>query len=149
MTGDYTSADDPYADYAFEVGIDGETVAGFSAVTGLEMEMETVPYREGGVDDHVHRLPGQFDHASLELRRGLTADRTFWEWIRDVMIGTITRKHVRVKLTDRDEDWIWQFQNAYPTAWRGPDLTSNGGGIAIESIDFTYEQFDRLSGSLL
>lgn len=148
MAGNYIGTGDPYADYTFEVGIDGESVAGFAAVSGLEMEMETVPYREGGVDDHVHRLPGQFDHATLELRRGLTTDATFWKWIQAVMSGTITRKNVRVKLTDHGKDLAWQFQNAYPTAWRGPDLTSNTGGIAIESVAFTYEQFDRLSGLL-
>lgn len=149
MSGDYTTADDPYADYDFEVGIDGESVAGFAAVSGLEMEMETIPYREGGVDDYVHRLPGQFDHATLELQRGMTADATFWQWIQAVMSGDLTRKNVRIELTGKDRDLAWQFRNAYPTAWRGPDLTSTTGGIAIESVEFTYERFDRLSGLLV
>ena len=146
MVGGYTANDDPHADFTFEVSVDGESVAGFSAVSGLEMEMETVAYREGGVDDHVHRLPGQFDHATLELRRGLTTDETFWEWVQDVLGGEITRKHVVVKLTDRGADWGWEFQNAYPTAWRGPDLTSREAGVAVESVEFAYERFERLSG---
>lgn len=137
--------DDPYANYIFEVWIDGSPAAGFTDVSGLEMEMETVPYREGGVDDHVHRLPGQFDHATLELRRGLTDDETFWTWIQDVMSGRVVRKPIAVKQRDSDGSlgWEWVFREAYPTAWRGPDLTSREDGVAIESVEFTYSRFDR------
>lgn len=148
MAGDVCAPgeDDPYADYAFEVLLDGSPTAGFTEVSGLEMEMGTVPYREGGVDDHVHQLPGQFDHAALELRRGMTDDAAFWEWLQSVMGGTVTRKPVVLELTDPAgaTQVRWRFREAYPTAWRGPDLTSRDGGVAIESIELTYSRFERL-----
>ena len=150
MTGDsYTADNDPYTKYNFEVKIDGTTVAGFAEVSGLTMELETVQYQEGGVNDHVHQLPGQFAHANLVLERGLTTDMTFWTWIQDVMSGNITRKNIVVKLQDSfrgDDEWGWEFKQAYPTKWHGPDLASNRQGMAIESIELAYQQFTRMSG---
>src|SRR6056297_1830442 len=95
-----TNQTDPYAQYNFEVEVDGKPVAGFAEVGGITMELETVPYREGGVNDRVHQLPGQFAHANLVLRRGLTKNTTFWEWIQTVMSGTLTRKNIVVTVKD-------------------------------------------------
>ncbi|ELZ04087.1 hypothetical protein C482_03606 [Natrialba chahannaoensis JCM 10990] len=152
MTGDetpYTGGDGPYAQYNFEVEIDGETVAGFAEVSGITMQLETIDYREGGVNDHVHTLPGTFAHANLVLQRGMTKDASFWEWIQDVMSGNITRKNVVVKMREGfngENGWGWEFKRAYPTMWRGPDLVSTNQGMAIESIELSYEQFTKMSG---
>ncbi|WP_135534612.1 phage tail protein [Halostella pelagica] len=146
---EYTAKDDPYSKYNFEVEIDGETVAGFAEVSGLTMELDTVQYREGGVNDHVHQLPGQFVHANLVLQRGLTKDTSFWHWIQEVMSGEVTRKNLVIKIKDSfkgDSTWGWEFKNAYPTKWRGPDLASHQRGMAIESIELAYERFTRMSG---
>lgn len=144
------NGDDPYAQYNFEVVIDGESVAGFSEVSGISMQLETVDYQEGGVDEYVHQLPGQFAHANLVLQRGLTKDVTFWEWIQDVMSGDVTRKNVTVKIQERFNGpnvWGWQFIDAYPTTWRGPDLVgTRDSGIAIETIELAYRQFTKMSG---
>jgi len=144
-----TNQTDPYAQYNFEVEVDGEPVAGFAEVGGITMELETVPYREGGVNDHVHQLPGQFAHANLVLRRGLTKNTTFWEWIQTVMSGTLTRKNIVVTVKDGFQgksQWGWEFAGAYPTKWSGPDLVSTDRGMAIESIELAYERFSTLSG---
>lgn len=150
MTGDpYAPSGDPYAAYDFTVSIDGRTVAGFSAVSGLRMELDTVAYREGGVDDHVHQLPGQFAHANLRLERGLTDQTGFFDWIQAVMGGRLERKTVVLELrTDRRDDapWGWEFAGAYPVAWSGPDLRASGGGVAVESVELAYERFEALSG---
>lgn len=145
----YTTTEDPYGKYNFEVEVDGSTVAGFAEVSGLTMELETVQYQEGGVNDHVHQLPGQFAHANLVLQRGLTTDTSFWAWIQEVMSGNVTRKNIVVKIKDSfkgSNEWGWEFKNAYPTKWAGPDLASNERGMAIESIELAYERFSRMSG---
>lgn len=145
----YTAQDDPYAQYNFEVQVDDQPVAGFAEVSGITMQLETVQYREGGVDDHVHTLPGTFAHANLVLERGMTADVTFWEWIQEVMSGNVTRKNVVVTMKDGFQGastWGWEFKRAYPTMWRGPDLVSTNRGMAIESIELTYERFSTISG---
>ncbi len=145
----YTSDENPYSQYNFEVEVDGATVAGFSEVSGITMQLETIQYNEGGVNDHVHTLPGTFAHANLVLERGMTTDVTFWNWIQEVMSGNVTRKNVVVKIRDGfqgEGQWGWEFKDAYPTMWRGPDLASRNRGMAIESIELAYERFSKMSG---
>ena len=141
--------ENPYSQYNFELEVDGQPVAGFAEVSGLTMELETVAYREGGVNDHVHQLPDGFAHANLVLQRGLTTDTSFWNWLQEVMSGTIRKRDIVLTLNSGykgDSAWGWEFTNAYPTKWSGPDLTGGANGMAIESIELTYERFDTLSG---
>lgn len=145
----YTNTENPYSQFTFEVQIDGTAVAGFSEVSGLTMQLDTVQYQEGGVNDHVHSLPGTFAHADLVMQRGMTEDATFWKWIQDVMSGKIERKDVVIKMQEDfkgESVWGWEFSNAYPTMWQGPDLVSSGQRMAIESIELTYERFETISG---
>lgn len=145
----YTESEDPYSQYNFELQVDGEAVAGFSEVSGLTMQLDTVEYQEGGVNDHVHSLPGTMAHADLSLQRGMTEDATFWKWIQKVMSGTIDRRNVVIKLQESyqgDSVWGWEFERAYPTLWDGPDLISTDGRMAIETIELTYSRFSTISG---
>jgi len=41
-------ATNPYSQYNFELEVDGTPVAGFSEVSGLTMELDTVAYRRAG-----------------------------------------------------------------------------------------------------
>lgn len=147
--GQSGSSDSPYPADNFELRIDGEPIAGFTAVSGLTMEVETVDYREGGVEDHVHRLPGQGTHANLTLERGLSRETKLFDWVRDVMRGQVSRRTVVLRLLDRaqgDTCWGWEFSDAYPVTWNGPDLTSAGGGMAIESVELVYRRLSTLPG---
>ncbi len=145
----YTTDDTPYSQFNFEVQVDGEAVAGFSEVSGITMQLDTVQYQEGGVNDHVHSLPGTMAHANLVMQRGMTKDATFWKWVQDVMSGKVVRKDVVIKLQDGfqgESVWGWEFTDAYPTMWQGPDLISANNRLAIESIELTYERFSTISG---
>jgi phage tail-like protein len=145
----YTDSESPYSQYNFEVQVDGEAVAGFSEVSGITMQLDTVEYQEGGVNDHVHTLPGTMAHADLTMQRGMTEDASFWKWIQEVMSGKITRKTVTIKLQEGfqgESIWGWEFTDAYPTMWQGPDLISSKDRMAIESIELSYAQFSTISG---
>ncbi len=145
----YTDTENPYTQFNFEVHVDGDAVAGFSEISGITMQLDTVEYQEGGVNNHVHSLPGTMAHADLVMQRGMTEDATFWTWVQDVMSGKISRKDVVIKLQEGfqgESVWGWEFTNAYPTMWQGPDLISANDRMAIESIELTYEQFETISG---
>jgi len=65
------------------------------------------------------------------------------------MSGTIDKRTVILKLKSGykgESAWGWEFTNAYPTKWSGPDLTGGANGMAIEAIELTYERFTTLSG---
>lgn len=132
---------DPYMAYRFIVEIEGLVVGGFTEVTGLEMEIEVEPYREGGLNAFVHQLPGAMRYPSqLALRRGLTDADSFWRWYRDAASGKIHRKNGSIVLKNDkgDEVWRWNFTDAYPVRWSGPQLRASSSEVATESVELVH-----------
>ena len=136
---------DPYAGFRFLVEIDSLVVAGFSEVSGLEMEMSPEEYQEGGVNRFTHKLPGRFSHPNLVLRRGLTDSLELWEWIQGtvqgVESGAIERRNVRVVVLDStgEEARRWEFLRAYPVKYSGPELSAGDGSVAVEALELVHE----------
>ena len=133
---------DPVLAYNFSVEISGVFVAGFSEVSGLQAEIEIQEYREGGVNDYVHKRAGPTKYPSnLVLKKGITDNTTLFSWYRNVMSGTIVRKPVDVVLMNSagDEQCRWKLQNAYPVKWNGPELKATGSEVAIETLEMAHE----------
>ena len=139
---------DPYLGFRFRVEIDSLRVAGFSAVSGLEMEMESEDYREGGVNTYTHKLPTRLEHSNLVLERGTTDYQGFWLWIRDVANGQVTRKNVKIILYDStgEESWGWECREAYPVRWAGPELRADEGTVAIETLELAHKGISKMEG---
>src|SRR5262249_13379094 len=90
---------DPILGFRFAIEIDKVVAAGFSEVTGLQAEIETQDYREGGVNEYIHKFAGPTKYPSnLILKKGVTDDKDLWSWYCDVMNGKIKRKSVSVLL---------------------------------------------------
>jgi phage tail-like protein len=139
---------DPFLDARFLVEIDSLVVAGFSEVSGLEVELETEEYAEGGVNTHTHSLPTRFDYPNLELERGVTDSRALWQWVEDALNGRIERKSGRVILLDSigQEQWGWEFHEAYPIKWSGPELDADRASVAIEALELTHNGITVMEG---
>ncbi len=132
---------DPYLGFCFRVEIDGLEVGGFSEVSGLKVELEVTSYREGGVNDHVHKLPGPVRHPSnLVLRHGLTDADALWPWFHRVTQGRIERKNGSiVLLSGRGEEVRrWNFTGAYPARWSGPKLRATAAEVAVETLELAH-----------
>lgn len=134
----------------YQLIIDGKERAGFSRISGITMQMQTVSYAEGGADGHTHELPGQVAHAELTLERGMTEDRSLWRWMQKVQQGTVVRKDITVKITrtpQGEATWGWHFYDAYPKAWTGPELagtTREGDGVAFEALKLVHNGFEEI-----
>ena len=56
---------------------------GFTSVAGLSMAVESIPYREGGMNTTLHQIPGQASFAPLTFTRGIhLGNDQAWRWIR-------------------------------------------------------------------
>lgn len=126
--------------FHFWVELDGIYVAGFSEVSGLEAETEVEEFREGGLNGYVHKLPKGIRYPNLVLKRGMTKSPVLWSWYESTMNGTIARKSGSVVLQQPDgkEFGRWNFYDAYPVRWSGPQLSASSSDVAVESIEIIH-----------
>lgn len=131
---------DPLSAFNVRVEINGITVAGFTECSGLASETEVVEYREGG-DFRTRKLPGLTKFPNIVLKRGLTLDRSLWEWRQTVVNGTVDRRSGSVILLDaaRNEVARWNFFEAWPSKWEGPALNAQSSAVAIETLEIAHE----------
>lgn len=139
---------DPYMSFNFLVEIEGLIVGAFTEVGGLQVETQVHDYQEGGQNEFVHRLPGPARYPSnLILKRGLTDIESLWSWHRDVVAGKIERRNGTVYLLDRmsvPAMW-WDFKEAYPVKWSGPELKADGNSVAVETIELVHKGISKPS----
>jgi phage tail-like protein len=137
---------DPYMGFNFLVEIEGMIVGGFSEVTGLAVETEVEEYREGGLNAYVHKLAGPTRYsANLVLKRGLTDIETLWSWHQDVVKGKVKRKNGSIYLLDarRLPAMWWNFADAYPVKWSGPDFRAEQGAVATETVELVHRGIEK------
>ncbi|WP_440956071.1 phage tail protein [Methanosarcina sp. Mfa9] len=131
---------DPFMSFRFRVEIEGITFAQMSEVTGLQAETETETYEEGGVNDFVYKLPKRTKYSNLTLKRGITDSDQIWKWYQDVVIGKFERRNGSIILVDSsgNDRWRWDFKDAYPVKWTGPDLRADSSTIAFETVELAH-----------
>lgn len=136
---------DPYKNYRFLLEIDGITQAGFTECTGLGSDVEVVEYREGGDAATVRKLPGKVSYPDLVLKWGLTDSRELYDWHFMALNGEIDRKNGSIVVLDDvgEEAVRWNFEQAWPSKWKGPDANSTGSEVAIEELTVSCERVER------
>jgi len=137
---------DPYLSFNFLVEIEGLLVGGFSEVTGLQIETEVKDYREGGLNEYIHKLAGPTRYpANLTLKHGLIDIETLWSWHQDITQGIIERKNGTIYLLDQKRlpaMW-WDFMEAYPVKWSGPDLNAGSSTVAMEAVELVHKGISK------
>jgi phage tail-like protein len=130
----------PYLSFRFLVEIQGLIVGGFSEVSGLQAETEVESIEEGGVNDYVHKFPKKTKYPNIILKKGMTDSDALWKWYKDVVDGKITRKSGYIILVDDEgkEKWRWNFIEAFPVKWTGPELKADSNTVAFESVEIAH-----------
>jgi len=142
---------DPYHAFKFFVEIEGILAGGFSECTGLLVETEFFDYREGGQNDFVHRFAGPTKYPPLILKHGLTMIDGLWSWHQDVTQRIIKRKNGSIYLMNKQGIPVmwWDFKDAFPVKWTGPDLRAESGAVAFESIELTHRGLSKPQGAAI
>ena len=121
----------------------GGTRIGFMEVSGLDIEIEAVSFREGGSpDDSFRKMPGLRKYSNITLKREIIkGDNEFFSWINTKQIGTIERRDVTISLLNEEHNpvVVWKAKNAFPVHYYGPVLASNDSGLAMETLVLTHE----------
>jgi phage tail-like protein len=137
---------DPYMAFNFLVEIEGLLVGGFTEVTGLQIETVIETYREGGLNEYEHKLAGPTRYPSnLILKHGLTDIEALWKWHQDVTQGKIERKNGTIYLLDsqRLPGMWWDFKEAYPVKWTGPELRADSNTVAVETVELVHRGISK------
>lgn len=136
---------DPFQSCNFLVEIEGLLVGGFSSCKGLEVEIEEHEYREGGVNDFVHRFAGRAHHPRLVFQHGLSPVDGLWNWHQDTVNGIVKRRNGTVYLlnSERVPAIWWEFKQALPLKWTGPELNAATASIAFESLEVAHQGLSR------
>ena len=137
---------DPYKNFKFRITIGGRVVAGIHEVTGLYPKPESPKKRSG------RKIPGLQKFGNLTLKRGMTQDPEFLDWIKtgsnkgagDTIASL--RKNAILEVCNEQGELIASYRliNGWPMKVEAPDLNSKGNELAIESIELSYEGLELI-----
>lgn len=145
---------------------------GFTSVSGLSVQTDSIPYREGGYNTTVHQIPGQTSFSPLTLQRGVVLGTDqHWQWMRklfstvqggaganvqaenfrcdieiEVLSHPIAGSGGTTALTGTNyQDHVamrFMVYNAWPTAVAYSDLNAGDNAIFVEQMSLVHEGFD-------
>lgn len=161
------TATDPIRNFKFLVTIthptSGKNLAtlGFMSVSGLNVQTESIAYRQGNYNTSPQYMPGQSQFSPITLQRGiLLGTRQNWDWMKEIFTvlagtgpttpGADFRGTLDIKVLDHPVThgtkipvklWYRLFR-AWPQSWASSDLDAGGNGFMVESITVVHEGFD-------
>jgi phage tail-like protein len=140
--------DRPLGKFRFKVEIDGLTLAHFQSISGLQHEIEALEFKEGGVNDRMHKLPGQGRYPNLVLKVGYVNSQMLEGWHMGFTQnpGGVRRKNGSIILCDDAGEPVtrWNFFQAWPVKWEGPQLDSSGTDILVETVEIAHHGISRM-----
>ena len=137
---------DPFDNFNFKIEIDGIVRAAFQQCSGFDSTIDVIEHREGGENTTPRKLPGLTKYSNISLKWGMTDDMELYQWHRDAVLGRLRRRNGSIVLLDREgnEKARWNFFNAWPAKYDGPDLNAEGNDVAIETLELAHEGVERV-----
>jgi phage tail-like protein len=138
----------PYRQMRFILELDGIVKAGFSRCHIPENRTNVVKYREGNDPPTRRKLWGLNEYGPLVLESGVTDDSVvLYEWRKKVEQGQVDEARGNVAIVLLDEEGNpgprWEFKQAWPARYHGPQLDANRDAVAIERLVIAHEGMQR------
>jgi phage tail-like protein len=142
-----TLRNDPLPVFCFQVTIDGvvgPTEAFFKSVSGIKYETESIPVREGGVNDTTWMLVGATKWSPLVFKNGFVKGSKLLEWREQWIAGTMVRHGGTITQFDTQGERgavkaVWTFKNGWPTKWEASELDASKSELSIETLEITHD----------
>lgn len=136
---------------------------GFTSVTGLAINTQSIPYREGGYNTTIHQIPGMTTFSPVTFQRGtLTTNTQGLAWMRQLFAaasgegialsaGQDFRVNVDIYVLDHpavildNTDMIsaakmhFRLHNAWITTLQYSDLNAGDQNILFEQMTLVHE----------
>lgn len=125
----------------FYVEIGDDIVASFSECSGVSIDIDKEVYLEGGVNDQQRISLGHIRFSDITLKRGITDDNTFSEWMSELFQRKTKRRNVNILTYNQAGDVVksWNLIGAIPVGWKIPSLEANGNMVAVEELTLAFE----------
>ena len=132
---------DPLPVFCFQVALEGSISGFFKSVSGLKSETESIPVREGGVNDTTFMLVGATKWSPIVLKSGFTKDSELLDWRNLWVTGTMTRKSGVITQLNTNLKPVaqWEFVRGWPSKWEVSELDASKSELAIETLEITHE----------
>lgn len=132
----------PMPGFHFKVEV-ADISAEFSEVTGLNIEVQPIEYRQGlSPDPSTTKMPGLHKYGNLSLKRGVfKKNNEFYNWIKKIKLNEVERQDITISLLDEEHNpvMVWEVRGAWPTKLTSPDMKANGNEVAIETLELAHE----------
>jgi phage tail-like protein len=133
----------PLPKFHFQVKWEPGVRVGFTEVTGLDIQIEAIEYREGSSPEYSKiKMPGLHKFSNLTLKRGTIAgDSDFFKWINTTQLNTVERRDIIISLLNEAHEPVmsWKAIQAFVIKFAASDLKSDGNEVAIETIEVAHE----------
>jgi phage tail-like protein len=138
---------DPYGNFNFLVELDGIARAAFQECSGFDSTIDVIEHREGGDNVTPRKLPGMTKYSNISLKWGMTDDLELYQWHLRAVRGDTERKSGSIVALNRRGEEVarWNFRDAWPTKYDGPDFNAEGNDVAIETLELAHEGVERVS----
>ena len=137
--------EDAVAGYTFKIEIDGQVIAQFKEISGIESSREVIEHRENTMTgkEVIKKLPGKKSWSDITLKRGVTDNKVIWDWHKLVMDGKIdeARKNGSIVIYDYalGETARWNITNCWPNKVSVSGLQAGSSDVAVEEMTLAHE----------
>jgi len=137
---------DPFPTFKFCVEVEGLIKGEFTECSGLEVTNEIFEYKEGGLNEYTHKLPGRTKMSNVTLKHGFATSNDLYNWYKGMKESLMADKAVtfrKVTITlrttvNQEALMIWTLDKAFPVKWVGPSFKVGEAAVAIESLEFAH-----------
>ena len=135
----------------FSVAVDGLELGLFTGCEGLAAEFSMEDVMEGGENGYVYKLPGRIKYPTVKLSRLLTEESMkLSAWFSLYALKNKQRGQATITLytavqgspTSPKPICRWILKEVHPVKWTGPSFTTDGSGVAKETLELAYHGFD-------
>ena len=119
----------------------------FQEVSGLDVELEMEPIKEGGQNRFTHQLPVRNRYTDITLKRGLFIGSGITLWCKNaienfvfvptnVLISLLTPEHLPLQ--------SWYVINAIPKKITVSNFNAQENSVVVESLVLSYNYFSTI-----
>jgi phage tail-like protein len=131
----------------FSVELDNGISGYFSEVSGLAVDVEVIEFTDTAIDTVTRKRPGTTKYNEVTLKRTLSPDKTFWDWVKKIRDGNMDyRTDGAVVVFDMAGDEIgrWTLTNVWPSKWSASDLDVGSDDLMQEDVTLQVEMLERV-----